>query len=58
MSTQMRQPIHRARLQLLRLGIRIVELPLSAASATTWWLEGIRTRLRTALALAELEGRR
>lgn len=57
MSTQMRQPIHRARLQLLRLGIRIVEIPLVAASATTWWLEGIRTRLRTALWNEEEGGR-
>lgn len=47
----------KAQVQLLRLLVWVVEVPLIIASRTTWWLEGIRTRLRTALALAELEGR-
>ena len=38
----------------LRVAIRMVAIPLGAASAVTWGLEGIRARLQTKLALEEL----
>jgi len=38
---------------LLRSALRAVEIPLRLASALTWWLEGIRARLQTALANEE-----
>ena len=43
----------KARRTLMRIVLGAVEIPLGAASAATWWLEGIRARLQTALANEE-----
>ena len=43
----------KVRRTLLRVALGAVEIPLRSAGAVTWWLEGIRARLQTALANEE-----
>lgn len=43
----------KARRTLLLAALRAIDPPLRAASALTWWLEGIRARIQTALANEE-----
>ena len=37
----------------MRTALLAIEIPLRPAGAVTWWLEGIRARLQTALANEE-----